>query len=751
MSDSFYKSEMDREMLLNIEIQKQNLKSLPEKFKPQKKTVSPVTQQMIDDYKQQFRDSYKRSKDGTAQFYKFLIPEALPTLESLDKGKLLREGKLLLILDDDEIKEVNNQINIYLDLYNRNENINIPELLKEIKEYKEDINKTSIDRLELLEFKKSLVSLDDINKYEPLIKEDLLNFDNEINEYNNLIKDTNDNINELANDNKKYLDNIRLLKNQLEENDENKIKNEKALYTIEQDNKKKLADYAETLRIMNEGQISIEQAPGESETDFLKRLADVALIEEDLTRARLFNTNEFKKNLKTIIKSEWKIENLVKSFNNDSQFLLNKTFAGFKKYFIKVYGAGNQNLEVEEYISLINGYLDSTDLSKIKKEKKEREEETKGEIYDEIDEIDKIDEIQPPPPPFPRPPPTAREFFGIPDEENNNEIPQTSIFATPVTDLPEVEATALPPPPKSIRELTLQDVKISKEDDFLRFENTANNKNIYFKLIEPTEKRGIVTANKIIKYSLNNIDYEDVGKGSAFSGKFITRLKLIDPSNNDLNVIINMISSGYGLTVTRFIDFFDSIKSGEGLRKSTRFKKSTRGKSEKLKKTKKKPVVQKGASIKTVPTHCQFGKTIILLNKLYQNNILSVKDSNNINIQGIPNSKVDDKFVNIILGICNDEEVNKKDIDTLSEKDFILINVLMKKAGLTKKYNIDNTKAIKLLKDRLELVEGQILAGNTNEEIKKELYDIVFKLANLGATSLSNSRKYYKDVVKLMF
>jgi hypothetical protein len=751
MSDSFYKSEMDREMLLNIEIQKQNLKSLPEKFKPQKKTVSPVTQQMIDDYKQQFRDSYKRSKDGTTQFYKFLIPEALPTLEKIDKGKLLREGKLLLILDDDEIKEVNNQINIYLDLYNRNENINIPELLKEIKEYKEDINKTSIDRLELLEFKKSLVSLDDINKYEPLIKEDLLNFDNEINDYNNLIKDTNDNINELANDNKKYLDNIRLLKNQLEENDENKIKNEKALYTIEQDNKKKLADYAETLRIMNEGQINIEQAPGESEIDFLKRLADVALIEEDLTRARLYNTNEFKKNLKTIIKSEWKIENLVKSFNNDSQFLLNKTFAGFKKYFIKVYGAGNQNLEVEEYISLINGYLDTTDLSRIKKEKEEKEEEvkrekeTKDEIYDELDELDETPP-PPPPPPYPRPPPTAREFFKITDEET-----PTSVFATPVDELLEVEATALPPPPKSISELTLQDVKISKEDDFLRFENTANNKNIYFKLIEPTEKRGIVSANKIIKYSLNNIDYEDVGKGSAFSGKFITRLKLIDPGDNDLKVIINMISSGYGLTVTRFINFFNSIISGEGLTGKALQGLKKPGKSRKLKKTKKKPVVQKGASVKTVPTHCQFGKTIILLNKLYQNNILSVKDSNNINIQGIPNSKVSDKFVNIILSICNDEEVNKKDIDTLPEKDFILINVLMKKAGLTKKYNIDNTKAIKLLKDRLELVEGQILAGNTNEEIKKELYDIVFKLANIGATNLSSSRKYYKDVVKLMF
>jgi hypothetical protein len=304
---------------------------------------------------------------------------------------------------------------------------------------------------------------------------------------------------------------------------------------------------------------------------------------------------------------------------------------------------------------------------------------------------------------------------------------------------------------------------------FLKRDDT----NVYFTFDKNVEKNydimvgGIgpkVSFNKRLNdmfFRSNVLDSNNAGKIVFFSRPFSTVKGKVNTDKRNayptIEMFINLLKS-MGL---RNVDEQD----GEGLRKSTGFKKSTRGKPEKstgfkkstrdkpekTNKTKKKPVVQKGASVKTVPTHCQFGKTIILLNKLYQNNILSVKDSNNINIQGIPNSKVDDKFVNIILGICNNEEVNKKDIDTLSEKDFILFNVLIKKAGLTKKYNIDNTKAIKLLKDRLELVEGEILAGNTNEEIKKELYDIVFKLANLGATSLSNSRKYYKDVVKLMF
>ncbi len=85
-------------------------------------------------------------------------------------------------------------------------------------------------------------------------------------------------------------------------------------------------------------------------------------------------------------------------------------------------------------------------------------------------------------------------------------------------------------------------------------------------------------------------------------------------------------------------------------------------------------VVQKGANIKEVPYRCEFGKSVILLNKLYYNNILSVKDSKGINIQGIPNSKVDDKFVNIIMKICNNEDINNKDILELTDKDAICFN-----------------------------------------------------------------------------
>ena len=100
------------------------------------------------------------------------------------------------------------------------------------------------------------------------------------------------------------------------------------------------------------------------------------------------------------------------------------------------------------------------------------------------------------------------------------------------------------------------------------------------------------------------------------------------------------------------------------------------------------------------------------------------------------------------MKICNNEDIDKNIIYDLSEKEQLLFNALVQKAGLKKKFNIDNTKTIQTLKNRLELLEGQIKAGNTNQTLKKELYDVVFKMANLGVVTLSSARKYYKEITK---
>jgi hypothetical protein len=75
-----YKDEIDKELILNVEIQRQNLKSLPKVFKD-RKIKNQTTQKMIDEFKQQFN---KKRGDKA-----YLFPEYKPMLIDQDDESIL--------------------------------------------------------------------------------------------------------------------------------------------------------------------------------------------------------------------------------------------------------------------------------------------------------------------------------------------------------------------------------------------------------------------------------------------------------------------------------------------------------------------------------------------------------------------------------------------------------------------------------------------------------------------------------------
>ena len=77
----------------------------------------------------------------------------------------------------------------------------------------------------------------------------------------------------------------------------------------------------------------------------------------------------------------------------------------------------------------------------------------------------------------------------------------------------------------------------------------------------------------------------------------------------------------------------------------------------------------------------------------------------------------------------------------------------MYKSGFYKQKKLSNNiksinKLIIKLKQRFDLINGEIIAGNNNDDNFKEIYNVIFKLTNLGALNLSEGRKYYKELVK---
>ena len=71
-----------------------------------------------------------------------------------------------------------------------------------------------------------------------------------------------------------------------------------------------------------------------------------------------------------------------------------------------------------------------------------------------------------------------------------------------------------------------------------------------------------------------------------------------------------------------------------------------------------------------------------------------------------------------------------------------LLDTILYMAGLHKHINNDRTEHIKNLKEKLQITEGELLAGNDNPEIIKQLKEILMKLYHLGIISLIHVRKH---------
>jgi len=78
-----------------------------------------------------------------------------------------------------------------------------------------------------------------------------------------------------------------------------------------------------------------------------------------------------------------------------------------------------------------------------------------------------------------------------------------------------------------------------------------------------------------------------------------------------------------------------------------------------------------------------------MLDKLYHENILSVKYNSNVNIPGFTNTKVSDQFVKIIMDIYDNKEPKQKDLHNLNRDEKALFDKLMFQSKLHKKYNVD--------------------------------------------------------------
>ena len=155
-----------------------------------------------------------------------------------------------------------------------------------------------------------------------------------------------------------------------------------------------------------------------------------------------------------------------------------------------------------------------------------------------------------------------------------------------------------------------------------------------------------------------------------------------------------------------------------------------------------------GMKNEEIPKHAHFGKNIILLDKLFYKNILSIKDKKMHSVEHFPNVKVSDTLTDIIYNMCTkNTKPTKEMLNSLKTTERKLFDLLLYVSGLGKNMGVTTAKEeyVKELKDRLQLVESQIRAGNNNPVVKNELKEIIQKLYLYNAISMNNGKAYLKQ------
>ena len=166
----------------------------------------------------------------------------------------------------------------------------------------------------------------------------------------------------------------------------------------------------------------------------------------------------------------------------------------------------------------------------------------------------------------------------------------------------------------------------------------------------------------------------------------------------------------------------------------------------------KQPMGGFGLKSQVFPQNFIFGKIAIDLNKLFYQNVLSIKKHNGHKIIGHRNKKVSDNFVEVIFKMVDDKPISQSDLRNINNERLIYDNLIVQ-SGLNKSKKIPTTieQTSQEMKDRLGLIVGEIEAGNSNKKLLEELHELLFKMVRVYLISKSAASTYYNNIKKEFF
>lgn len=447
--------------------------------------------------------------------------------------------------------------------------------------------------------------------------------------------------------------------------------------------------YRDELNFLNKGAFSTEKADNESEMEYLERLqrnAEIQAPEDQLSDAKSLTVTKFREKMRELVKDPVLIEQVINSLDNNSDENVDDKATLLK----------NWNVVKSKFIATYgvnNRRLTASDITTFFNSFLEIGESGLSKAIEGVLNV--------------KGEPTVANMQGIEVSPQSNDdtlfILNHTAGGTKLLFL------------KSVSDGSILHLLFSFSGDVGTFIE-------FFDKDVPAYRKG-----KHVSKSSLVIEKETGITPKQFNNIFDITTTLVNPS-----MIAKKMFDKYGIRPTD-LDNPDVKQSLYGLVKgapASSFRKIEYG---------------MGIPAENIPQYVTFGNVILLLQKLYYHNQLSVKNKQMKSVAGFRTTRVSEGFVKLIMNMIKGLQPSHSDVTALSSSERQLYDRLIQVANLNKSVAHQGDKTIGDLKQRLKMIEGEISIGNNNPMLKKELYAVLHSLKNFKVITQSQINNYMKQ------
>jgi hypothetical protein len=495
-------------------------------------------------------------------------------------------------------------------------------------------------------------------------------------------------------------------------------------------NKKKIDEYLENIRILNNKPLTIDRFVGETQEDYLARIQDELnkeLEAEDESaidfQAGVINRKKLLSNLSEVIPTNLnKREDIVRLFegDKDAMFNVNKYWEVIKKKILSTFKVDDKNITADDYFQILKLYMDKT-VQEVLDIDKQKIPETKGLT-----------------------PASSPRIADIKD--NKSVLPGDQYFTSDqridFLDSKNELAMIYAQNYYSIRLVaSASDMSDTDPQLFIKSFTTNRTGNDEYHLVYSDED-----TPGTFKIILTIKDMKQVFENQGFTKKNIDMLFKLGKDYDDTGFVNGFLS--FKKMLVRFFPAQSStVFTDRGTGDERDFI------------TYHKPVGRKnmqvwgagfrGGSIGNKPSeYKKFGDVLINIKKLNKNNLV-VKDKNQASIKAFANTRISDSLHDVILDLLNNIPIKEKDIKILDEPEEHIYNNLIHIAGKNKDTYNTIKSTIKYYKNRFNVLSGEIEAGNDNPKLMSEVYVILNQLYRMGELKQKQVNQIYNELKEL--